>query len=47
MELIEGESLAERLAKGPLPGAQVLRYGIADRRRARRRAPARASCTAT
>jgi Tol biopolymer transport system component/predicted Ser/Thr protein kinase len=32
MELIEGESLAERLAKGPLPPDQVLRYGaqIAD-----------------
>jgi len=32
MELIEGESLAERLLKGPLPLEQVLRYGaqIAD-----------------
>jgi serine/threonine protein kinase len=32
MELIEGESLADRLAKGPLPLEQVLRYGsqIAD-----------------
>ena len=32
MELLEGESLAERLAKGPLPLEQVLRYGtqIAD-----------------
>jgi serine/threonine protein kinase len=32
MELLEGESLAERLAKGPLPLADVLRYGaqIAD-----------------
>jgi serine/threonine protein kinase len=32
MELLEGESLAERLAKGPLPTEQVLRYGfeIAD-----------------
>lgn len=32
MELIEGESLAERLQKGPLPLEQVLRYGaqIAD-----------------
>src|SRR5688572_31008327 len=27
MELIEGESLADRLAKGPLPLEQVLRYG--------------------
>jgi Tol biopolymer transport system component len=32
MELLEGESLAERLAKGPLPLEQVLRFGtqIAD-----------------
>src|SRR5437016_5039524 len=28
MELLEGQSLAERLAKGPLPVDQVLRYGI-------------------
>ena len=28
MELIDGESLADRLSKGPLPPAQVLRYGI-------------------
>ena len=28
MELLEGESLAERLAKGPLPLDQVLRIGI-------------------
>ena len=32
MELIDGESLADRLARGPLPPADVLRYGaeIAD-----------------
>ena len=32
MELIEGESLADRLSRGPLPPDQVLRYGaqIAD-----------------
>src|SRR5262249_52715926 len=32
MELLEGETLADRLAKGPLPLEQVLRYGsqIAD-----------------
>jgi Tol biopolymer transport system component len=28
MELIEGESLAERLVKGPLPAEQVLRYSV-------------------
>ena len=28
MELLEGESLAERVAKGPLPLEQVLRYGV-------------------
>jgi Tol biopolymer transport system component/predicted Ser/Thr protein kinase len=28
MELLEGETLAERIAKGPLPVEQVLRYGM-------------------
>ena len=28
MELLEGESLADRLARGPLPLSEVLRYGI-------------------
>jgi serine/threonine protein kinase/dipeptidyl aminopeptidase/acylaminoacyl peptidase len=28
MEFLEGETLAERIAKGPLPMDQVLRYGI-------------------
>ena len=28
MELLEGESLAERLSRGPLPLSDVLRYGI-------------------
>ena len=28
MECVEGESLAKRLEKGPLPLEQVLRYGV-------------------
>src|SRR5215467_2078140 len=28
MEYLEGETLADRLRKGPLPIAQVLKYGI-------------------
>ena len=28
MEFLEGETLAERLVKGPLPLDQTLRYGI-------------------
>src|SRR2546427_8366805 len=28
MELLEGETLADKLAKGPMPMEQVLRYGI-------------------
>jgi serine/threonine protein kinase len=28
MEYLEGESLAERLSRGPLPASQVLRYGV-------------------
>jgi serine/threonine protein kinase len=28
MEFLEGETLAERLIKGPLPPAQVLKYRI-------------------
>ena len=47
MELLEGESLAERLQKGPLPLDQVVEFGVADRRRARRPRTGRASSTAT
>src|SRR5438876_7691259 len=28
MELLEGESLADRVARGPLPVAEVLKYGV-------------------
>src|SRR6202047_731083 len=28
MELLEGESLADRLAKGPLPLRDILKYGV-------------------
>ena len=28
MEFLEGETLADRLVKGPLPPEQVLKYGI-------------------
>ncbi len=37
MELIEGESLADRLSKGPLPLEQVFRYGAEIAGRWRRR----------
>ncbi len=40
MEYLEGETLAERLAKGALPLEQTLRYGERDRRRAGQGAPA-------
>jgi serine/threonine protein kinase len=28
MELLDGETLAERLTRGPLPFAQTMRYGV-------------------
>src|SRR6266498_3712676 len=31
MEYLEGETLADRLSRGPLPSEQVLRYGIVHR----------------
>ena len=40
MEYLEGETLAERLEKGPLPLDQLLRYGIENRRRAGQGPPA-------
>ena len=40
MEYLEGETLSDRLAKGPLPLEQTLRYGAGDRRRAEQSAPA-------
>ena len=46
MECLEGETLAKRLEKGPLPLEQVLRYGaqIADALDARRRAQLTFQC---
>ena len=47
MELLEGETLAERLGRGPLPLEQVAAVRRRDRRRARRGAPRAGSSTAT
>jgi hypothetical protein len=43
MELLAGETLAARLARGPLPLAQALEYAIAARQRRLRVASRRAS----
>ena len=47
MELAEGETLAERIAKGPLPVDDALAIARPDRRGSRGRARAGASSTAT
>ena len=39
MELLEGQTLSERLARGALPLEQALQYADSNRERARRRAP--------
>ena len=46
MELLEGETLADRLAKGPLPLEQTLRFGARSPTRSTRRT-GRGSCTGT
>ena len=46
MELLDGESLADRLQKGPLPVKQAMQYGLRLRRRWRTRIRA-ALCIAT
>ena len=47
MELIEGPTLADRIAEGPIPLDESLKLARADRRRARGRAPQGRSSIAT
>ena len=46
MELLEGQTLAERLASGPLPLDQALAYAGSDLPTRSTPRTARASCTA-
>ena len=47
MEYLEGETLADRLAKGPLPLEQTLRYRHARSPTRWTRRTGRGSCTGT
>ena len=47
MELVEGPTLADRIAEGPIPSGRGVRHRATDRRGARRGARSRASSIAT